>query len=85
MHGHVFAKRGHVFGEAVTGLFTQAFGPLAEGRACCLEQAGEILVAELDDVRIDIAYGGSCTAGKADDLIRDEVVIKIDLVAVPAG
>ncbi len=28
----------------------------------------------------DIVY-----PGKADDLIRDEVVIKIDLVAVPAG
>lgn len=28
----------------------------------------------------DIAY-----AGKSDDLIRDEVVIKLDLVAVPAG
>jgi 3-isopropylmalate/(R)-2-methylmalate dehydratase large subunit len=25
-------------------------------------------VAELDEVRIDIAYGGSCTAGKEDDL-----------------
>src|SRR5262249_21250064 len=26
------------------------------------------LVSELGDVRIDIAYGGSCTAGKEDDI-----------------
>jgi len=39
-------------------------------------------VAEIGDVRIDIAYGGSCTAGKIDDLIFYHQVVK---EAVDAG
>ncbi len=34
------------------------------------------LVEEVDDVAIDIAYGGSCTAGKIDDLIFYHQVVK---------
>jgi 3-isopropylmalate/(R)-2-methylmalate dehydratase large subunit len=33
-------------------------------------------VADLDEVSIDIAYGGSCTAGKADDLVFYHRVVK---------
>jgi 3-isopropylmalate/(R)-2-methylmalate dehydratase large subunit len=40
------------------------------------------LVEEIDDVAIDIAYGGSCTAGKIDDLIFYHQVVK---EAVDAG
>ncbi|HSS76575.1 MAG TPA: aconitase family protein [Thermoanaerobaculia bacterium] len=39
-------------------------------------------VDEIGDVRIDIAYGGSCTAGKIDDLIFYHQVVK---EAVDAG
>ena len=40
------------------------------------------LVEDVDDVSIDIAYGGSCTAGKIDDLIFYHQVVK---EAVDAG
>jgi len=40
------------------------------------------LVEEVDDVAIDIAYGGSCTAGKVDDLIFYHQVVE---EAVKAG
>ena len=40
------------------------------------------LIAELGDVKIDIAYGGSCTAGKIDDLAFYAKVVK---EAVEAG
>jgi len=40
------------------------------------------LVEEVEDVCIDIAYGGSCTAGKVDDLIFYHQVVK---EAVDAG
>ncbi len=40
------------------------------------------LVEEVEDVSIDIAYGGSCTAGKIDDLIFYHQVVK---EAVDAG
>jgi 3-isopropylmalate/(R)-2-methylmalate dehydratase large subunit len=40
------------------------------------------LVEEFEDVSIDIAYGGSCTAGKIDDLIFYHQVVK---EAVDAG
>jgi 3-isopropylmalate/(R)-2-methylmalate dehydratase large subunit len=39
-------------------------------------------VSEIGDVKIDIAYGGSCTAGKIDDLIFYHQVVK---EAVDAG
>jgi len=34
------------------------------------------LISELGDVKIDIAYGGSCTAGKADDMDQYAAVLK---------
>ena len=40
------------------------------------------LIAEIGDVKIDIAYGGSCTAGKIDDLVFYHQVAK---EAVDAG
>ncbi len=46
------------------------------------------LVSEIGDVKIDIAYGGSCTAGKEDDLDQYAQVMKEALEAgrrVPEG
>ena len=83
----VVPDEGASYGGGVVELDLSTMRPMVAhpgdpDRGIASDPTNGALVQELGDVRIDIAYGGSCTAGKIDDL---EFYHRVIAEAVAAG